>query len=76
MKDLSVTNDFFYHSIIKNDISKLPLTLDHVVTILPHVLSLITAKYEIYIKNGVRTAWNVLKCFSDVIDINLAYYCG
>ena len=66
MKDLSVTNDFFYYSIIKNDISKVPLTLDNVVTILPHVLNLITAKYEIYIKNGIRTAWSLLKCFNDV----------
>lgn len=67
MKDTSVTNDFFYYSFVKNDISKVPLTLDNVITILPHVGSLINAKYEVYIKNGIRTAWNILKCFNDVI---------
>jgi hypothetical protein len=66
MKDLSVSNDFFYHSLVKNDITKVPLTLDNVITILPHVQNLINSKYEVYIKNGVRTAWNIMRCFSDV----------
>lgn len=67
MKDLAVTNDFFYYSFIKNDISKVPLTLDNVVVILPLVIQLLNSKYEVYIRNGVRTAWNILKYFSDVL---------
>jgi hypothetical protein len=66
MKDLTVTNDFFYYSFVKNDITKVPLTLDNVVVILPHVTQLLSAKYDVYIRNGVRTAWNILKYFSDV----------
>jgi hypothetical protein len=74
MKDLSVSNDFFYHSLVKNDITKVPLTLDNVITILPHVSDLINSKYEVYIKNGIKTAWNILKCFNDVtIFVILAY---
>jgi hypothetical protein len=66
MKDLTVTNDFFYYSFVKNDITKVPLTLDNVVVILPHVTQLLSAKYDVYIRNGLRTAWNILKYFSDV----------
>jgi hypothetical protein len=70
MKDLSVSNDVFYHSMIKNDISKIPLTLDHIITLLPLVYALINSKYDVYVKNGVRTAWNILKCIYDVKIIN------
>lgn len=66
MKDLSVCNDFFYYAFIKNDISKVPLTLDNVISILPHVQMLINSKYDTYIKNGIKSAWNILKCFHDV----------
>lgn len=66
MKDLSVSNDFFYYSLVKNDINKVPLTLDNVITILPHIMSLINSKYEVYIKTGIKSAWNILKSFSDV----------
>jgi hypothetical protein len=69
MKDPSVTNDFFNYCFVKNDITKVPLTMDNVITILPHVLTLITYKYDVYVKNGVRTAWNILKYFHDVKKI-------
>lgn len=65
MKDLSVANDFFYYSLVKNDINKVPITLDNVLTILPHITQLIGSKYDVYIKNGIKSAWNILKCFSD-----------
>jgi hypothetical protein len=66
MKENSVTNDFIYYSLVKNDINKVPMTLDNVITILPHVCGLIVAKYDSFVKNGIRAAWNILKCFSDV----------
>jgi hypothetical protein len=66
MKDPSVSNDFFYYSLIKNNINKVPLTLDNAITILPHILTLINKNYEVYIKTGVNSAWNILKCFNDV----------
>lgn len=66
MKDPAVSNDFFYHSLIKNDINKVPLTLDNVNAIMPLIIQLINSKYEVYIKNGIRSAWSILKCFHDV----------
>jgi len=68
MKDLSVVNDFFYYCFIKNDITKIPLTMDNVISIMPHVSALINSKYDVYLKNGIRTAWNISKYFSDVIN--------
>jgi hypothetical protein len=67
MKDLSVTNDFFSYAFVRNDINKIPLTLDNALTILPHVIQLLNSKYEVYIKCGVRTAANILKCFNERI---------
>lgn len=69
MKDMTVTNDFLSYSLVKNDINKVPLTLDNVITILPHINTLVISKYDIYVKNGVKTAWNILKCFNDVLII-------
>jgi hypothetical protein len=69
MKDLPVTNDFFYYCFVKNDITKVPLTLDNVVVVLPHVSQLLSSKYEVYTRNGIRTAWNILKYFSDVFYV-------
>ena len=66
MKDPSVSNDFFYYCFVKNDITKVPLTMDNVISILPHVVGLINSKYDAYVKNGIKTAWNVLKYFNDV----------
>jgi hypothetical protein len=68
MKDPAVSNDFFYYSFIKNDITKVPLTMDNVITIIPHLNQLINSKYDVYVKNGIKTAWNILKYFNDVRD--------
>jgi len=67
MKDASVSNDFFYYCFVKNDISKIPLTMDNVITIMPHVAGLINSKYDPYVKNGVRAASNILNNFNERI---------
>lgn len=66
MKDPAVSNDFFYYCFVKNDITKVPLTMDNVITIMPHVIQLTNSKYDVYLKNGINTAWNILKFFHDV----------
>jgi hypothetical protein len=66
MKDPAVSNDFFYYCFVKNDITKVPLTMDNVITIMPHVILLINSKYDVYVKNGIKTAWNIVKFFHDV----------
>jgi hypothetical protein len=40
--------------------------MDNLIIILPHVIILITSKYDAYVKNGIKTAWNILKYFNDV----------
>ena len=69
MKDSSVVNDFCYYAIVKNDITKVPLTLDNVITLLPHIITLMESKYDIYIKNGIKATWEILKCFQEVKSI-------
>jgi hypothetical protein len=66
MKDLSVCNDFFNYAFLKNDFDKLHLKYDHAIAILPLIITLINSKYDIYFKNGVKTAWVILKLYYDV----------
>jgi|LauGreDrversion4_2_1035121.scaffolds.fasta_scaffold2133722_2 hypothetical protein len=66
MKDVSVLMDFFSNSFARDDIEKLPLTLDHSIMILPLALQLINAKYGPYIKTGLKAGTNILKTFYEV----------
>lgn len=70
MKDASVINDFAYYALVKNDITKVPLTLDNVIMLLPHAITLMDSKYDVYIKNGIKAIWEILKCFQDVFKFN------
>ena len=68
MKDISVINDFFTFAIIaRGDISKIPFTLDHSISLLPHVLTLINSKYEAYSKTGCKVGMIFLKLLNDKI---------
>ena len=66
MKEISVLMDFFSNSFAREDIEKLPLTLDHAIMILPLTIQLINAKYAPYIKTGLKTGINMLKTFYEV----------
>ena len=70
MKDISVINDFFTYAIIaRGDISKIPFTLDHSISLLPHVLTLINSKYEAYSRTGCKVGMIFLKLLNDKVTI-------
>jgi len=75
MKDQSVTNDFLHYFINKNDIEKLPLNLDNVASLLPHIKSQLNSKYDSYQISALKSAKIVLNGISQVkTDFNLYIY--
>jgi len=66
INDPSVTMDVF-NATFADGFSLNSLTLDHAIVILPLALSLVKAKYESYIKTGIRTMENIFKKFSEGI---------
>ena len=75
MKDVSVTKDFFLYGIItRDDISKIPFTLDNAVTVLPHVLNLLKSKFDVYWKIACKTGIIFLKIFMEKIEVTKQKY--
>jgi hypothetical protein len=76
MKDVTVTNDFFTNAFIRDDISKIPLSLDHAIGIIPHIKNLIGSKYEQYCKTGCKTGMVMLKLMSEKIFMIKSSFAG
>ena len=66
MRDQSVTNDFFHYYISKNDMQKVCLTLDNVVSLMPHVNAQLNSKYDVYQVCALKSAKIILDCISEV----------
>lgn len=67
MKDPTVTNDFLHYYINKNDMQKVSLTLDNVVSLLPHVKAQLISKYDIYHICALQSSKIILECISEVL---------
>ncbi len=67
MKDQTVTNDFLHYYINKNDMQKISLTLDNVVSLLPQVKVQLNSKYDVYQVTALKSAKILLNCISEVI---------
>ena len=72
LKDYSVVKDFFYYAIIsREDITKIPLTLDSATVMLPYVYTLMKSKVDVYWKTACRTGMTFLKIFMEKIEITI-----
>ena len=72
LKDYSVVKDFFYYAIIsREDITKIPLTLDSATVMLPYVYTLMKSKVDVYWKTACRTGMTFLKIFMEKIEITM-----
>lgn len=65
MSDLSVVMDVFSATFAEGLCIEY-LTLEHVVSILPLALSLISSKYDPYIQTGIKTVQGMLNTFGEV----------
>lgn len=66
MKDQTVTNDFFHFYINKNDLQKVSLCLDNVLSLLPHINMQINSKYDVYQVCALKSAKLILENISEV----------
>ena len=70
LKDYSVVKDFFDYAIIsREDITRIPLTLDSAVIMLPYVHTLMKSKIDVYWKTACRAGMTFLKIFMEKIEI-------
>ena len=70
LKDYSIVKDFFYYAIIsREDITKIPLTLDSASVLLPYVYILMKSKIDVYWVTACRAGMTFLKIFMEKIDI-------
>lgn len=67
LKDLGVSNDIFNFGLLKTDINRVAFRSDDAIVALPAIITLVSSQYDIYFKNGVLSAWVLLKLFYDVI---------
>jgi hypothetical protein len=67
LKDLGVQNDLFNYALIKTEINNLDINSSDVISFFPMILNMVSSNYDIYFKNGILTAWKVLKLYYDVI---------
>ena len=72
LKDYSVIKDFFYYAIItRDDITKIPLTLDSATVMLPYVYIFMKSRVDIYWKTACRAGMAFLKIFMEKIEITI-----
>ena len=72
LKDYSVVKDFFYYAIIsREDITKIPLTLDSATVMLPYVYILMKSQVDEYWTTACRTGMTFLKIFMEKIEITM-----
>ena len=69
-KDVSAANDFFNYAILaRKDVSKIPFTLDHYLTMLKLVRKQFDEKYETYSQTGCKMGGKMIELLNDKITI-------
>jgi len=67
LKDLSVLNDIFNYSLIKTELNRININSGEAITLFPMIMNLINSKYLMYFKNGILSAWKILKYYYEEI---------
>jgi hypothetical protein len=67
LKDLAVQNDLFNYSLIKTELNRININAGDAISLFPMIMNLISSKYAIYFKNGILSAWKILKYYYEEI---------
>ena len=67
LKDLAVANDLFNYSLIKTELNRININAGDAISLFPMIMNLISSKYAIYFKNGILSAWKILKYYYEEI---------
>jgi hypothetical protein len=66
--DLSVVNDFFTYAFVgRNDIAKIPISLEQSLILLPYVKNLINNQYNAYNITGCKTGMIFIKILFEIV---------
>jgi hypothetical protein len=67
LNDLAVANDLFNYSLIKTELNRININAGDAISLFPMIMNLISSKYAIYFKNGILSAWKILKYYYEEI---------
>ena len=67
LSDLGIINDIVNFSFIKTELKYMDVRSKEIVVLFPSIIKMCKSKYDIYFKNGILTAWKILKYLSNVI---------
>ena len=65
--DLGVINDIINFAFIKTEIKYMDVRSKEILVLFPSVIKMCKSKYEWYFRNGILTAWKILKYLGNVI---------
>ena len=65
--DLGVINDVINFAFIKTEIKYMDVRSKEILVLFPSVIKMCKSKYEWYFRNGILTAWKILKYLENVI---------
>lgn len=65
--DLAILNDLYNFAFIKTELNYIDIRTDDLIIIFPSIHEMCSSKYDMYFKNGVLTAWKLLKLYKDII---------
>lgn len=75
LKDISVQNDLFNYSLIKTELNRININAGDAISLFPMIMNLINSKYAIYFKNGILSAWKILKYYyEEIINTKQSQY--
>ena len=67
LSDLGVINDVINFAFIKTDIKFMDVRSKEILIIFPSIIKMCKSKYEWYFKNGILSAWKILKYLGNII---------
>ena len=67
LNDLGIVNDVINFSFIKTDLKYMDVRSKEILILFPSIIKMCKSKYEWYFRNGILTAWKILKYLDSVI---------
>ena len=67
LNDLGIINDIINFAFIKTELKYMDVRSKEILILFPSIIKMCKSKYEGYFKNGILTAWKVLKYLGSVI---------
>ena len=67
LNDLGIINDIINFAFIKTELKYMDVRSKEILILFPSIIKMVRSKYDWYFKNGILTAWKILKYLGSVI---------